>query len=157
MRLVLSHRGRWRSWLLAVVGGLELLNKTLHFQGIPLAVAVTFHRARTTGRLNIDITEDNAGIDAHRGDVGNMDGMFAPAEQLRPVLNDGTGRDLDLSGKEVIAGAETARPEDVTGRERTPFSPDDKRNDQDDRDNGERCNKPGRLKVELFHEGVMLS
>lgn len=136
---------------------MELLNKTLHFQGIPLAVAVTFHGARTTGRLNIDITEDNAGIDPYRGDVGNMDGMFAPAEQLRAVLNEGAGRDLDLGGKDVIAGTETARPEDVPGRERTPFSPDHKSKDEDDRDDGERCNKPGRLKVELFHEGVMLS
>jgi len=32
-----------------------LLDKALHFKGIPLAMPVTFHRAGAAGRLTLDI------------------------------------------------------------------------------------------------------
>lgn len=119
-------------------------------------MAVAFHRAGAPGRLNIDIAEDDTCIDPDRGHVGNMDGVLVPAEPVRRVMNDRGGRDLDLRWEQMVAGAEAAGPKHVTGRERPPFSPDDEcEHERGRRD--ERCNSPRRLKVELSHEGVMLS
>ena len=118
---------------------------------------MTLHGARTTRRLNIDIAEDNARFDPHRGHVSNMNGMLDSTEPVRPVLNNRGRRDLDLRWKQMIAGAEAARPKYVTDGERAPFSPDDESQDRHDRCCGERGNKPRRLKVEPFHEKVMLS
>lgn len=120
-------------------------------------MAVALHGAGATGRLNIDIAEDNTCVDADRGHVGNMDGMLVPAEPVWRVMNDRGGRDLDLRWKQMIAGAKAACPKHVPGRERPPFSPDDEREHERGRHRGERCNNPGRPKVELSHEGVMLS
>ena len=118
---------------------------------------VALHGAGATGRLNIDIAEDDTRIDADRGHMGNMDGMLVPAEPVWRVMDDRGGSDLDLRGKHMIAGTKAARPKHVTRREGPPFSPDDECEHERDRHRDERCNNPGRLKVELSHEGVMLS
>ena len=120
-------------------------------------MAVTLYRTGTARRLNIDIAEHDAGIDPHRGDVGDMDGMLAAAEPVRRVMDDGGWGDLDLRRKQVVPRAQAARAEDMARREWPSFAPDDEEEqDRDSRDNQRRDHRRG-LKVELLHERRMLS
>ncbi len=89
--------------------------------------------------------------------MGDVDRMFGPAEPVRRVVNDGGRGDLDLGGEQVIARTETAGAENVAGREGAAFAPDNQQQDRRKRDDGERGNKPGRLKIDLSHKPVMLS
>jgi hypothetical protein len=71
-------------------------------------------------------------------------------------MDDGGRGDLNLGGKEVIAGAESARAEDAARREWPPLSPHDEQQQyDDDRDYG--GDHPGRVKVELRHVARKLS
>ena len=63
-----------------------------------------------------------------------MNGMFAAAEPVRRVMDDGGRRDLHLRRKEAVAGAQAARPEDMARYKRPSFSPDDEEQDDGDRD-----------------------
>lgn len=118
---------------------------------------MTFHRAGASRRLNIDIAEHNARVHADRRHVGDVDRMLDPAEPVRGVVDDGRRGDLDLGGEQVITRAETAGAKDVAGREGAPSAPDDQQQDRRQRDDGERGNKPRRLKIDLPHKPVMLS
>ena len=73
-------------WLLPVVRRLKLLDKALHFQRIPLAVAVAPHGTRAARRFNKDVAEQNAGIDADGCDVGDVDGVLAAAKKKGVAL-----------------------------------------------------------------------
>src|SRR5262245_27868600 len=148
-RLVLSHRGRRRRRLLAIVGGLKLLNKALHVQRVAFPVAVTLHGAGAARRFNIDIAEDHPGIDPDRRNVGDMDRMLALADEAGRVMDDGGRRDLNLRGKQVVSRTESAGAEDVPWRERPSLSPNDHDQDDDDRQNRHRGDEPWRLEVEL--------
>src|SRR4029079_8623764 len=125
-------------------------NKALHFERVALPVPVALHRAGTPGGFNIDIPEDHPPVDADRGNVGDVDRVLAAADQARRVMDDGGRRDLDLRGKEVVSGTQSAGAEDVPRRERLSLSPDDYDQDEDDRQNRHRGDNPGRVEVELI-------
>src|SRR5437870_6841206 len=97
-------------------------------------MAVTLDRTCASRRLNIDIAEDNTGIDPHRGDVGDMDGVLAASEPMRRVMNDGRRRDLHLRREQVVSGTQAAGAEDISCREGPSFSPED-----DEQDDGNCC------------------
>src|SRR5580765_1050000 len=78
-----------------------------------------------------------------------MNGMFAAAEPLRCVMDDGGRRDLHLRRKEAVAGAQAARPEDMARCKRPSFSPDDDEQEAGDRDGDQGSDHPWRLEVEL--------
>src|SRR5262245_4164567 len=151
-RLVLSHRGRRRGRLLAIVGGLKLLNKALHFQRVAFPVAVTLHGAGAARRFNIDIAEDHPRIDPDRRNVGDMDRVLALADEAGGVLDNGGRRDLNLRGKQVVSRTESTGAKDVARRERPAFSPDDRNQDSDYGDEHNRRDDPGRVEVELIHK-----